>query len=295
MFAAKHPGRETSCKLCTFCANDSMRLETYGGLSALVTGASSGIGRLLALRLAQEGARVALVARREAELESVAAEIRARSGQALVLPCDVADSSQVAASAHRALEHFGAIDILVNNAGYGGQRTLLDWDIEDVERLMRVNYFGAVYFTKALLPRMVERKVGWLVFISSVTGRIASPEKTAYAATKFAITGFAESLSLEVEDAGVHLLTVYPGVIRTPFHNAQMLKDMPAKTRRSMVEPEGLVDAIFSALAKGKRELTYPGGMAAGYVVRALAPGFLRRQVMRVTRKASDESQSGGI
>jgi len=262
-----------------------MQLETCRGLTALVTGASSGIGRLLALRLAQEGARVALVARREAELEAVAAEIRARSGEALVLPCDVADSSQAMASAGRALEHFGAIDVLVNNAGYGGQRSFLDWDLEDMERIMRVNYFGALYFTKALLPRMVERGSGWLVFISSVTGRIASPEKTAYAATKFAMTGFAEGLSLELEGSGVHLLTVYPAAVRTPFFDAQMLRDMPEKTRRSMVEPEGLVDAIFRALAKGKRELTYPGGLAAGYVVRALAPGFLRKQVLRVTRK----------
>ena len=265
--------------------NGSVKLKSYSGLTALVTGASSGIGRLLALRLAKEGARVALVARREAELEAVAAEIRAHSGEAMVLPCDVANSSEVAASARLALEQFSAIDILVNNAGYGGQRTFLDWDIEDMERIMQVNYFGALYFTKALLPQMVDRKSGWLVFMSSVSGRIASPEKTAYAATKFAMTGFAEALSLEVEDAGVHLLTVYPGVIHTPFFNAQMLDDMPDKTRRSMVDPEGLVDAILGALAKGKRELTYPGGLAAGYVVRALAPGFLRKQVMRATKK----------
>jgi hypothetical protein len=262
-----------------------MKLESCRGLTALVTGASSGIGRLLALRLAQEGARVALVARREAELEAIAAEIRARSGEALVLPCDIADSSQAAAAAARALEQFGAIDILVNNAGYGGQRTFLDWDIEDMERIMRVNYFGTLYFTKALLPGMVERGRGWVVFVSSVTGRIASPEKTAYAATKFAMTGFAEALSMEVEGAGVHLLTVYPGVVDTPFFNAQMLRDMPDKARRSMIQPDGLVDAIFQALAKGKRELTYPGGLAAGYVVRALAPEFLRKQVMRVTKK----------
>ena len=150
---------------------------------------------------------------------------------------------------------------------------------------MRVNYFGALYFAKALLPPMIERKSGWLVFISSVSGRIASPEKSAYAATKFAMTGFAEALSMEVEDAGVHVLTVYPGVIRTPFFTAQMLKDMPEKARNSMAEPEGLVDAILQALAKGKRELTYPGGLAAGYIVRALAPNFLRKQVKRVTKK----------
>ena len=264
-----------------------MKLTSYSGLTALVTGASSGIGRLLALRLARQGASVALVARREAELEAVASEIRAHSGEAMVLPCDVADANQVADSAALALKHFGAVDILVNNAGYGGQRTFLDWDLQDMERIMQVNYFGAVYFTKALLPQMVARKSGWLVFVSSVTGRIASPEKTAYAASKFAMTGFAEALSIEVEGAGVHLLTVYPGVIHTPFFSEQMLENMPPGSRRSMVEPDGLVDAIIEALAKGKRELTYPGGLAAGYVVRALAPGFLRQQVMRVTRKST--------
>ena len=268
----------------SFHVNGPMRLKSYSGLAALVTGASSGIGRLLALRLAQQGARVALVARRQAELDAVASEIRAQSGESMVLPCDVADADQVTAAAGAALERFGAIDILVNNAGYGGQRTFLEWDLADMERIMRVNYFGAVYFTKALLPQMVERRAGWLVFMASVTGRIASPEKTAYAASKFAMVGLAEALSLEVEDAGVHLLTVYPGVVDTPFFDAEMLERMPPKARRSMVEPDRLVEAIFQALAKGKRELTYPGGLAAGYVVRALAPGFLRQQVQRVTK-----------
>lgn len=262
-----------------------MELKSYSGLTALVTGASSGIGRSLALRLAKEGARVALVARREAELEALAGEIREQSGEALVLPCDVADSSQVAKAAEQALAQFGAVDILVNNAGYGGQSRFLDWDIEDFERLMQVNYFGTVYFTKALLPKMVERKKGWLIFLSSVSGRIVSPEKTAYAATKFAMTGLAEGISLEVEPAGVHVLTVYPGVVDTPFHTAQMRAEMPPKSKDSMVDPEGLVDAVFEALAKGKREVTYPSGIAMGYVVRALAPEFLRNQVLKATKK----------
>lgn len=262
-----------------------MQLDNYRGLTALVTGASSGIGRLIALRLGREGARVALVARREAELEAVATEIRDQSGEALVLPCDVSESAQAAETARRALAAFGAIDILVNNAGYGAQRNFLDWDLADMERIMRVNYFGALYFTKALLPQMVDRKRGWVIFISSVSGRIASPEKSAYAASKFAMTGFAEGLSLDLEDTGVHVLSVYPGAVRTPFFDPQMLADMPEKTRASMVEPEAVVDAMFQALAKGKREVTYPGGLAAGFVVRAIAPGFLRRQVLRVTKK----------
>ncbi len=266
------------------------RLTSYRGLTALVTGASSGIGRLLALRLAREGARVGLVARRARELEQAAEEIRAGGGDARVLACDVANREQVDACVASTLEHFGGIDILVNNAGYGHHRSFLEWDVADMERMLRVNFLGTLYFTKALLPQMVERGKGWLVFIASVAGRISSPEESAYAASKFAMVGLAEALSLEVEDAGVHVLTVCPGAIRTPFFDEEALRRMPPVARRSMVAPEGLVEAIMTGLAKGKRELTYPRSIAAGYVVRAVAPGFMRRQVRRFTLDAIEKT-----
>jgi short-subunit dehydrogenase len=258
-------------------------LKSYGGLRALVTGASSGIGRALALRFAAEGAHVALVARREEELEELATEIRGAGGEALVLPCDVAERAEVEACAARALENLGGIDILVNNAGYGHHRTFLEWDLADMERLMRVNFFGTLYFTKALLPQMVEQRRGWLVFVSSVAGKIASPEEAAYAASKFAVEGLASALSIEVEDAGIHVLTVRPGVIRTPFFDEEALERMPPVSKRQFVEPERLVDAIVAALARGKRELTFPRWIASGYLVQALAPAFMRRQVRRNT------------
>jgi short-subunit dehydrogenase len=258
-------------------------LRDYTGIRALVTGASSGIGRCLALRLAREGARVALVARRPSELEKTAAEIRAAGGDALVLPCDVAEREQAESCAARAIDAFGGIDLLVNNAGYGHHRTFLEWDVADMERLMRVNYFGTLYFTHALLPGMVERGRGWLVFVSSVAGKIASPEEAAYAASKFAMEGLASALSIEVEDAGVHVLTVRPGVIRTPFFDEEALSRMPPVSRRSFETPERLVGAILKALARGKRELTFPRWMASGYLVNALAPGFMRRQIRRNT------------
>src|SRR5262249_52929141 len=191
------------------------QLRSYKGLRALVTGASSGIGRALALRLAREGARVALVARRADELERLAAEIRVGGGETMVLPCDVAEAKQGADTAMRTREGGGGIDLLVNNAGYGHHRTFLEWSLEDIERMMRVNYLGSVYFTKALLPSMVEQRRGWVVFVASVAGKIAPPEESAYAATKFAMVGLAGSLSIEVEDAGVHVLTACPGLIRT--------------------------------------------------------------------------------
>ncbi len=267
------------------------RLTSYRDLSALVTGASSGIGRLLALRMAERGARLALVARRMDELERLAQEIRSAGGEALALPCDVADRGQAEDCVTRALAHFGAIDVLVNNAGYGHHRSFLEWDLADMERVLRVNYLGTLYFTKLLLPQMVERRKGWLVFIASVAGKIAVPEESAYAASKFAMLGLAEALSLELEDAGVHVLTVCPGAIRTPFFDEEALRRMPPVALRGMLDPEGLVDSILRALAKGKRDITYPRRIAAGYLVRALAPGFFRSQVKRVTLGALERQR----
>jgi short-subunit dehydrogenase len=259
------------------------RLTSYVGLNALVTGASSGIGRLLALRMAAAGGRVALVARRESELEALAEKIRAAGGEAIPLVCDVAERQQALATAEEAAKVLGRIDVLVNNAGFGHHRRFLEWDLEDMERVMQVNFLGTLYFTKALLPAMVERGKGWVVFIASAAGRIAPAEETAYAASKHAMVGLAGSLSLEVEDAGVHVLTVYPGAIRTPFFDDEALARLPTVARRQMAEPEDLVEAIMDALARGKRELTFPRWIASGYVAQALAPSFFRGQLKKHT------------
>jgi short-subunit dehydrogenase len=259
------------------------RLTSCKGLTALVTGASSGIGRALALRLAREGARVALVARRAPELEALAAVIRGKGGEAIPIPGDVSDRSAAERIAGEALHGLGRVDMLFNNAGYGGHHPFLEWDLDDLERMMRVNYLGSVYLTRLLLPGMVERRAGWVVFVASVAGRIGTPGESAYAATKFAVVGLAEALSIEVEDAGVHVLTVCPGVVRTPFFDPDGLARLPPVARRGIVEPDALVDAVFDALARGRHEVTFPRSLALGYVVKAVAPEFMRRQVKRVT------------
>jgi len=268
------------------------KLESVRGLSAVITGASSGIGKLLALRLAREGARIALVARRVHELDEVAAKVRALGGEALVLPCDVADRARVREAAARALDVFGTVDLLINNAGYGRHRRFADWDVEDMERMMQVNFFGSVYWTKALLPSMTERRRGWIVFLASVAGKFGVPDESAYAASKFAVVGLAEALSIEVEDYGIHVLTVCPGSIRTDFFDAEALERMPPVAKRSMSEPEPLVDAILQALRSGKHEITFPRPIAAAYLVRAVAPGFLRRNIKRTTIGAVKPSPS---
>jgi short-subunit dehydrogenase len=259
------------------------RLTSYQGKTVLVTGASSGMGRLLALRVARAGARVALVARREPELTQLAREIEQGGGTALVLPCDVADRTEVFAAAEKAMTAFGAIDILVNNAGYGHHRRFIDWNLDDMERMMRVNYFGTLYWTKALLPQMAERRTGWIVFVASVAGRLGVPEESAYAASKFAQVGLAEALSIELEDVGVHVLTVCPGTINTPFFDAEALERMPPVSKRMMIQPDRVIDAIIDALARGKHEITVPRFIATGYLVRLLAPEFMRRNTKRTT------------
>jgi short-subunit dehydrogenase len=261
-------------------------LISWRGKVAVITGASSGIGRLLALRIAREGARVALVARRERKLKELAADIKQAGGEALVVPCDVAERTQVFAATEQILKHFGHVDVLVNNAGYGHHHRFLEWDLDDMERMMKVNFLGSLYWTKALLPQMVERLTGWIVFMASVAGKIGIPGESAYVASKFAMVGLAEALSLEVEDAGVHVLTVCPGAINTEFFDDEALQRMPPVARRSMIEPERVIDAIMRTLALGKHEVTVPPAMAIGYVVRAIAPEFMRRNVKRTTIEA---------
>jgi short-subunit dehydrogenase len=265
-----------------------MRLDSLRGRTALVTGASSGIGRALALRLGREGARVALLARRGPELAEVAAGIEASGGDALPVPGDVEQPGVAAAARERIEEGFGAVDLLVLNAGYGRHRSFLDSDLADMERMMRVNYLGALRFAKEFLPGMVERRRGWLVFVASVAGRIGVPNEAAYAATKHAMVGLAEALSLELEDAGVHVLTVCPGTVRTPFFDAEALAGMPEAARRLMVEPEALAGAILAALRSGRRELTHPRALGVAYRIKALFPGLFRRGVRRSTRPRPD-------
>jgi short-subunit dehydrogenase len=268
-------------------------LSSCKGITALVTGASSGLGRLLAVRFARDGATaVALVARRTAELEAVAREVAAAGARALVLPCDVADRTAVFAAAARAETELGGVDLLVNNAGYGRHRRFLEWDLADMERMLQVNFLGTLYWTKALLPAMVARGRGWLVFMASVGGKIGVPEESAYAASKFAMVGLAEALSLEVEDAGVHVLTVCPGAIRTDFFGPEELARMPPVARDGMIEPGPVIDGVMEALRRGRREITIPRYIRAAYVVRAVAPEVMRRNTKRVTLDAM--ARAGG-
>ncbi len=180
---------------------------------AIVTGASRGLGRFIAQALAREGVRVAVAARTEHEVRSLAEEI---GGFSAVL--DVRDYSQCEKVTDAVRQHFGApVDILINNAGLGWYKPFLEWSVEEIDRTIDVNLKGTVYMTRCALPSMLERGSGQIVNIASDLGRRVIPNMAPYVASKFAVVGFSGSLLREVKGRGVKVMTLTPGIIDTYF------------------------------------------------------------------------------
>lgn len=251
------------------------------GKAAIVTGASSGIGKDAAIDLARRGARVAICARRADKLDQALHECRKYSPDSRAYPCDLRERRQIHEMAIAAARDLGPIDILVNNAGIGAYHLFLEAPEEEFEEMMRVNYFSAVYCTREVLPSMVERRTGAVVFISSMAGRVANWRHTAYAASKFAMTGLAEALYYEMKPKGVHVAVINPGVIRTELLD----KAVGSEHLRRIVEPnllgtEIVTKAIAKAIEKERFELFAPAHYAILWKLRALMP----RTLMRVTQ-----------
>jgi NADP-dependent 3-hydroxy acid dehydrogenase YdfG len=205
--------------------------------TAVVTGASRGIGRAIAKRLAERYDIVA-VARSAAELETLANEIEQASGHCRPLTLDVTDPTAV----DRSLSDVEA-DVLVNNAGVGKLRPLLELALDDWRRMVDVNFNALFYVTRVLLPGMVRRNSGFIVNIGSLAGRSSFVGGACYAATKHAVVGFSESLMLEVRDANVRVSVIMPGSVATDFS--------PGRTDTSwMLTPEEVADSVWYAVTQ---------------------------------------------
>jgi 3-oxoacyl-[acyl-carrier protein] reductase len=201
---------------------------------ALVTGASQGIGRAIALRLAQDGFQLALAARNEDKLKQVAAEIATAGGQAEVFPLDIANEESIKTAAKAVLTHYGKIDVLVNNAGITRDNLLLRMKRAEWDEVLQTNLTGTFLLTQAVIASMVRARAGRIISISSVVGRVGQAGQANYAATKAGLIGFTKSVAREVASRGITANVVAPGFIESPMtavldekQNATILSHIP--------------------------------------------------------------------
>jgi NAD(P)-dependent dehydrogenase (short-subunit alcohol dehydrogenase family) len=242
--------------------------------AVLITGASSGIGEDIAQALGRLGAQIGLIARRKTKLQELADRIAAQGGRALPLACDVTRRSEVDQAVRRAANAFGKIDILINSAGVLIPAHTEDARIEDLDAMMRTNFYGMVHMIQAVLPLMREAGSGQIVNIASLAGRRGFSPIGGYSATKFAVVGFTEALRIELVGSGITASLVMPGLIDTPMADnalpgAENLSALP-----KLAMPANWVTwAILAALLFGWSEIGVPPGAATMQKLSAFFPG----------------------
>lgn len=218
---------------------------------ALITGASSGIGRAIAQALAAEGASVALASRDERKLRDVAAGLPRRA-QSLILPTDVGDEAQVRRMVDRTVERFGRIDLLVNNAGFGIFKSLTELTVEEFDNVIGVNLRAPFLCMKYVLPGMYARKRGTVVTISSVAGRHGFAGGGAYCSSKFGVMGLTECAFQEARSHNVRIVTICPGSVDTAFFDEA---HTTSPNRGTILKPEDVAETVMLALALPERAL----------------------------------------
>jgi NAD(P)-dependent dehydrogenase (short-subunit alcohol dehydrogenase family) len=196
----------------------------------LISGGSRGLALVIARRLADEGARLALLARDEAELRRAKAKLVERGAEVLIVPCDVTVREQIASALNEVMAHFGRIDVLINNAGVIEVGPLNHMTRDDFEKSLAVHFWAAYELTTRVLPSMRVRREGRIVNISSIGGKIAVPHLAPYCAGKFALTGFSDAIRAELARDHIAVTTVSPGLMRTGSHvNARFKGDHAAE------------------------------------------------------------------
>jgi len=254
-----------------------------------ITGASAGIGRAAALRLARDGAAIVACARRADRLDALAAEIAAAGGQALAVVADVTREADMSRFVAAAVERFGRLDAIVCNAGFGVYGTIDRVAPEQMRQLFEVNYMGTYLAARSALPLFRQQKHGHIIVVSSIVGKRGVPYMGAYAATKFAQVGLAECLRAELHGSNIHLSIVFPISTETEFFDV-MTRESGAITRA--LGPRQSADQVAEAIARTIERPApevYPFKKARGLaLLNAIAPGLCDRLVKRWGRRPVD-------
>jgi NAD(P)-dependent dehydrogenase (short-subunit alcohol dehydrogenase family) len=269
-------------------------MKEFGGKVCVITGAGSGIGRALALTLAEGGARLALSDIDHDSVATTAAEAAQRGVEAEAYTLDVASRDAVFAHAETVEERFGRVDLVVNNAGVAVAKDLLEMPLEDMEWLMGINFWGVVYGSKAFLPRLIASGDGHQVNVSSIFGMLAVPSQSAYNAAKFAVRGFTEALREEMILAGhpVRVSCVHPGGVRTNIARAARSDRFDAEERSKRFErmarlsPERAAAIIVRGIRRGSPRIHVGAdAWAMDLMQRTLGSGY-QQIVVRAAQRA---------
>ncbi|HEX8493092.1 MAG TPA: SDR family NAD(P)-dependent oxidoreductase [Pyrinomonadaceae bacterium] len=226
-----------------------------------ITGASSGIGRALAIEVGKRGAAVGLLARRADALRELVVEVEQAGGRAVALPADVRDAADVRAAADELRARFGHVDVLVANAGIATTGHITDVRGEDVAEVMSINVVGAANSVAAVLPEMVKRGSGQLVAISSLSAYRGLPKSAVYCASKAALSAFFESVRVDLRGTGIDVTIIHPGFIKTPL-TAGRKAQMPY-----LMELDDATKKIIHAIEARRRSYAFPWQLAS--IVRA--------------------------
>lgn len=221
-------------------------------LTALVTGATEGIGRAIAVALGREGYRVGVSARTAERVEALVAELRRDGVTAAGAPADVGDPDQVTAAVGRITAELGPVDVLVNNAGIGILKPFDQLTLEDWDATMATNLRSMYLVTREVLPGMRQRGRGAIVNIASLAGKNAVVGGTAYAASKHAVLGFSKSLMLEVRKDGVRVVAICPGSVETGFGRG---RTVPKISKAGVLQPEDVAEVVVATLHLPDRAL----------------------------------------
>lgn len=219
-------------------------LSSLEGKIAIVTGAGRGIGRAIALMLAQSKCRLVLTARTHQQLEAVKQGAVSYGGEAIVVPADLTRDEDIAMVVNACQKAWGSVDFLVNNAGWGKRAPVARAQVEDWDRTLRLNLRAPMVLSHLVLPTMISKGGGAIINIGSVSGKTGEANGSAYSASKFGLIGFTQSLYEEVREHGIKVAVILPGFVDTPLIPPNRQLD-----RSKMIQAEDVAEAVHYVLA----------------------------------------------